>query len=576
MPSKTRQAGPDQNIDYTSYPTMIRSLVNKYGRLPMDRVMDAFARSWDESGMFTANPYIQNRRVKQISSLPVQYQYNEVADMVQAPDDNEEPLREVSHVLESTAAPYFKIRKTYQDIMTYHWYNSPMDLEDGDEKKRELWREMRLIDRFCEEMAVQQNAHMIVGQCLQEGKVFYVPRWSLDKSHNKVNYAFMQQLPQDWTKIVGFNNISKYTVAVDMMYFMQPGTDWRQYGSLFEPYLDVFRNIAPDLPRRDEKRFVYASGYERFNELKKNRKLAGNPDLYYQDGRWFYWVTLPIDRVWAYEVDDVNRNVVPPYTGLFLAMANIAKYEQVQLSLVQNPLVSMVLGEIPYRDNTNATAEDAYRLSPSGRSLFEAYFYQMLYNNNTSGIGLYTGPFDNLHLEQLAEAPSATEISSTGYKYAMQKSGIGIIPSSDDPRAGTVQVALMIECRFADPVYKQFGRMMSYLYSQMGLKWEWRFRMFGSLATDEKDEKACVNGMTLGILPDTLKYLALHDMRLSEDMAVSRMIKGSGLLDLRIPLISSYSAKNENGLPPQAGRPKSEGVTSEGQEQDLDSPTEDM
>ena len=30
MPSKTRQAGPDQNIDYTSYPTMIRSLVNKY------------------------------------------------------------------------------------------------------------------------------------------------------------------------------------------------------------------------------------------------------------------------------------------------------------------------------------------------------------------------------------------------------------------------------------------------------------------------------------------------------------------------------------------------------------------
>lgn len=577
MPSKARQAVPDQNIDYSSYPTMIRSMVNKYGKLPMDRVMDAFARSWADDGIYTADPYIQNRRVKQISSLPVQYQYNEVAEMVQQPDENEEPLRQVSHVLESTAAPYFKIRKTYQDIMTYHWYNSPMDLEDGDEKKRELWREMRLIDRFCEEMAVQQNAHMIVGQCVQEGKVFYVPRWSLDKSHNRVNYAFMQQLPQDWTKIVGYNNISKYTVAFDMMYFMEPGADWRQFGTLFEPYLDLFRDIAPDLPKMDERKFVYASGYERFNEMKKNRLLPGNPDVYYQSGRWFFWVTLPIDKVWAFEVDDVNRNVVPPYTGLFLAMANIAKYEQVQLSLVQNPLVSMVLGEIPYRDNTNATAEDAYRLSPSGRTLFEAYFYNMLNATNTSGVGLYTGPFDNLHLEQLAEAPSATEISSTGYKYAMQKSGIGIIPSSDDPRAGTVQVALMIECRFGDPVYKQFGRMLTYLYSQMGLKWEWRFRMFGSLATDEKEEKACTSGMTLGILPDTLKYLALHDTRISEDLAISRMIKESGLLDLRIPLISSYSAKQEkSGLPPQGGRPKSEGVTSEGQEQDLDSPTEDM
>lgn len=94
--------------------------------------------------------------------------------------------------------------------------------------------------------------------------------------------------------------------------------------------------------------------------------------------------------------------------------------------------------------------------------------------------------------------------------------------------------------------------------------------MFGSLATDEKDEKACKDGMTLGILPDTLKYLALRDIRLSEDLAASRLIKGSGILDLRIPLISSYSAKNENGLPPQPGRPKSEGITSEGQEQDLD------
>lgn len=560
-------------IDYSSFPSMLKTMGEKYSDLPMGRIIDAFSSTVMDVTVM-GNPYIQNRRVKNISSFPVDYEYNEVAEMVQNPSDNERPLREVSHVLESTAAPYFKIRKTYQSIMTYHWYNSPADVEEGADKTA-LWREMRLVDKFAEAMAVKQNAHMIVGQCIQEGKVFYVPRYRVDKSHNKVDYAYLQQLPQDWTKIVGFNNISKYTVAFDMMYFMEPGTDYRQFGELFLPYLDVFRQVAPNLPKMRDKKFVYASGYEKFNDIRKNANgmIPGSPDVYYQGGRWFYWVTLPIDRVWTFEADDVNRNVVPPFTGLFLAMANIAKYEQVQLSLVQNPLVSLVLGEIPYRDNTNATTEDSYKLSPSGRRLFEALWYQMLNANNTSGVGLYTGPFDNLHLEQLAEAPSATEISSKGYSYAMQKSGIGIIPSTDDPRAGTVQVALQIESRFAECIYKQLERMMTYLYSTLGLKWEWKFTMFGSLATDKEDESNCERGMTLGILPLTIRYLALHDIRLSEDMAMSRMITESGLLDLRIPLVSSYSAKQEkSGLPPQGGRPRSEEITSEGNEQDVDSP----
>jgi len=560
-------------VDFSSFSSMLKTMGEKYSDLPMGRIIDAFATTvMDETVM--GNPYIQNRRVKNISSFPVDYEYNEVAEMVQNPSDSERPLREVSHVLESTAAPYFKIRKTYQSIMTYHWYNSPADVEEGADKTA-LWREMRLVDKFAEAMAVKQNAHMIVGQCIQEGKVFYVPRYRVDKSHNKVDYAYLQQLPQDWTKIVGFNNISKYTVAFDMMYFMEPGADYRQFGELFLPYLDVFVQVAPNLPKMRDKKFVYASGYEKFNDIRKNANgmIPGSPDVYYQGGRWFYWVTLPIDRVWTFEADDVNRNVVPPFTGLFLAMANIAKYEQVQLSLVQNPLVSLVLGEIPYRDNTNATTEDSYKLSPSGRRLFEALWYQMLNANNTSGVGLYTGPFDNLHLEQLAEAPSATEISSKGYSYAMQKSGIGIIPSTDDPRAGTVQVALQIECRFAETIYHQFERMMTYLYSTLGTKWEWKFTMFGSLATDKDDEKFYKDGMTLGLLPATLRYLALRDMRLSEDMSISRMIAESGLLDLRIPLISSYSAKQEkSGLPPQGGRPRSEEITSEGNEQDVDSP----
>ena len=107
-----------QMENYRSYPDMFSALAQKYGGMPIDNVLDAFARTQEENVIFTENPYIQNRRIKNISSLPVQYEYSEVAEMVQKPDANERPLRQVSHVLESTASPYFKIRKTTQDILT--------------------------------------------------------------------------------------------------------------------------------------------------------------------------------------------------------------------------------------------------------------------------------------------------------------------------------------------------------------------------------------------------------------------------------------------------------------------------
>ena len=85
-------------------------------------------------------------------------------------------------------------------------------------------------------------------------------------------------------------------------------------------------------------------------------------------------------------------------------------------------------------------------------------------------------------------------------------------------------------------------------------------------------------------------------MSLLDDLCLSRVVKESEILDMRIPLVSSYSARqSDSNLPPRGkrgnggvaqetaaheldpgGRPKSEGVTSEGQEGDLDAPTEQL
>ena len=370
-------------------------ITNQYSQLPMGWIMQAYDRA-------SNNPWIQNRRVKQISSLPAEYSKDDVADAIRSPGEHELMLRQTHHALEATAYPMLKIRKVYTDIMTYRYYTSPHYITETDAKDPIFQREMQLLDKFNQEMDPKATAHKMAGQALQEGKAFYAIRYSVDKAHNKVNYVFPQQLPSNWVKIIGFNNISGYTVSFNMFYFLQPGTDWRQYGDLLEPYIGDFKNVVEKVPSK----VVYAShgsyriNLERFNELKKNAQggLAGNPDPYMQNGRWAYWVTLPVDRVFVFEIDDTNPFACSPMTGLYLSMQAIAQYEQVQLELVQNPLVSVMTGEIPYSNDNTSQQKDLYKLSNGGRELFEYLWYQMLAQNNTSGIGLYLAPAANLKL----------------------------------------------------------------------------------------------------------------------------------------------------------------------------------
>lgn len=578
-----------QDVQYSSYSDIFgrfKKLSEQYGGMPMNSLMSAFSRTTGAQ-YYRNDPYIQNRRVQAISSLPNEFSKNKVAEMLTSPLANERGLRQVEHALEYTAYPLFHTRKMYQDLLTYHSYIVPEFTEKDAAKNDDFWREWKLLEKLRRKLDPKTTAHKLAGQAVQEGKVFYYPRISVDKPHNKVDYAFMQQLPSDWTKIVGFNSVSKYTVAFNLFYFLRPGCFPEQFGDLFEPYLDTFSMVTDRAPKGVGKKYVYAEkgtvDMGRFRQIVQDNPqgLAGEPEVYYQNGKWFYWVTLPVDKIFTFEIDDANTTAVSPLTGLFLSLLQIAQYEQIQLELVQNPLISLFTGEIPYKQKNDQTAiEDDYRLSDAGRRLFEYLWYQMLSDSNTSGIGWFTAPVQNIKMHQLAEAPSATKISSAGYGYTMAKAGLSaLIPTSDEPRAGVANISLQIESKFAEQIYRCYERMMQSIFEGMNLKYSWRFSLFGNIAEDADTLKAAKEGMTLGILPQTVIYLALHDMSVVDDLTLSHAISESGVLDLRIPLVSTYSAKQgDSRLPPQAahdanpgGRPDAEGKkTSEGTEAGID------
>ena len=559
-------------LKYSSFPEIfgaIRNMADEYGSMPMDVLISAFGnvfgRGYNYAGQ---DPYTQNRRVKAISTRPANYTKDQITKMIQAPEGNEQPLRAVEAALEYSAYPLLHTRILYQNLLTYHSYIAPTLTDKADSQKDEFWREWKLLEKLRKKLNPKDTCHMIAGQALKEGKVFYHPRIRVDKAHNKVDHAFLQQMPSDYIKIVGFNNVSKYTVAFNMMYFMMPGTDVRQFGDLLLPYLDNFYD-ALRVPQGLGKTVVYAS-----LDLEKVREAADpRVEAYYQGGRWCYWVTLPVDEVFPFEIDDTDRNVIPLFTGLFLDFVTLSQYQAIQLELIQSPLVSLLHGEIPYWDDRNAGTDDQYKLSNAGMMLFEALWYQMLQANNTNGIGLYMAPLENMKLESLSEAPNAMDIVSKGFTDTMSQAGLtALIPTNADARAGAVQVSFLIESQLGKPVYRCYERMVNCLINKLNLNYSFEFKMFGDLATDKDHEKALKEDMTLGLLPAAIEWNALKDRSILDDISWSDAIVASDLMSRRLPLVTSYNAKqSDSGLPPQGGRPKSEDVTSDGQEGDVDS-----
>lgn len=567
------------NVGYETFNSLFRAVEKEYPNLSQQQFVNAVTRT-QLYNSFTNNPWMQNNRVKAISTLPHSYGKNDIVKFLLAPNSSEKPLREVSNSLVWTAYPFFKLIKTSADILTYRYYTYPKYISDTDSKRPDFKREWWLTEKICEEIKPQQTAHEAAMIAMREGKVFYNLRKSIDRAHNTVNYCFLQQLPQDWIKIVGFNNVSKYTVAFNMMYFLKPGTTIAQFGDLFKPYAqDFFDVVAYEPTGKRSKSVAFSSIASKAQEVMAKNEV-GNPDIYYQNGQWFYWVTLPVDLVWTFEIDDSSRDVISPLAGLILSMAQISQYENLQLELLANPLVSVLTGEIEYQDNVSSTMEDAYKLSPSGRQFFEALWYQMMNQNNTSGIGFYAAPLKNMKLQQLAEAPNAQNISSEGYAYVMMKAGNPLLPLSTEPRAGMIEYAAKIESQYAAGIYRTFENMMNRIYSDVGLKYNWRFKMFGNIFSEKAEIEDARKGMTLGILIDTLRYDALLGHSILDDISVSEAVVASGVLNRRIPLVTSYSMKqSESNLPPQAqiddgGRPKVEigdGIDNDGQEASIDS-----
>lgn len=574
-PMVTEQNNPDT---WAELAKSIKRLNGQYGSLGMGSIFSAWTAAGGMS-LFTSWPQIQNARIKGINTRAADFGKDEIAKMVQSPGAHERELRAVSASLDSSAMTYSIILDAYQNIPTYDWYVYPSeDLEEVGFKQ--MRRDYILTQKLADKMNPSATARKINGECAKYGKVFYTPRYDVDKSHNKVKYAFIQQLPTDWCMIVGENNgPGKYTVAFNLMYFCTPGTDPRQFGDLFLPYMDAFGDVVEE---RDS--YIYASKGQRYGinaerfRANETGNTVGNPTWYQVGTVNYYWVNLPADKVIVFERNDRTADVVPETTGMMVSMVQVPAYEAAQLEIILNPLTSIMTGELPMYDTNSVPGADPIAISPAQRELFETFWYQMLANNNTSGIGLYLAPAKNMKLQTITDTVSSTSIAEHAYSDQVQKAGLAaVIPTSDDPKVGVAELSAKIAARTVQPIYNTFERMMNAIFESLNLKTTMRFHMFGDVFSRDREMEQVRKDMTLGLMEATFKYNAMMGHSLLDDLAISSFVVKSDIMNRRLPLVSTYSARQRDGtLPPQAaqelnpgGRPPEDGSQSGQKQRDL-------
>ena len=490
------------------------------------------------------DPSIQNDRVKRIGTLPIQYTKEDINLFLENAPNYERNLAQVSQSTRWTNYPYFKVGKTYADMLTYHHYSFPL-FSSEDFSSKGFEREYRLVDSLEKKFFNALSPQGIAQQAMEEGKVFYVPRYDVDKSHNKVNYAFLQRLPQGRTRIIGYNNVSKYTLSFDLMYFTQMGTDPKQFGDLFDPYLDDFYDfINSGTVKKSPKKYAYAARFTPSQAAIQKIKEKNNSsvEVWSQDGRWMYYVALPIDRAFTFEIDSSTPVVVSPLASLMLTFLQQHQYEACQLSLVTNPLIKIFTGEIPYRDENLTADDDEIRLSPGGRKLYEAYWNELMRLTNTGGTAMFSAPFQNIRSHDFPAAANANETSSSFLQYGMEKTGLtALIPVTDKPAQGTGVFSGKIESRYPMAIYDCFTRMMESIYESLNLEYDWNFRMFGDVYNDGQTRADAQKELALGDLHQRYILAAMDGVSLLDKIAMSKMVKALKYEEYLIPPQTAYT-----------------------------------
>lgn len=438
------------------------------------------------------NPFLQNQRLKRITTRPNMPTSEQIATYLDNPADSEQPLRASGWALANQQYLYYKILRLACDVPMYNWYKTPELLLDAEEYKKDKFKkEDAFVDDWMDTFSPKNTLKRVALEVKREGKSSYLLRNSVDvvDGKKKVNYATFQKVPSEYCMLTAIGEYG-YVTSFNLFIFMDPAFRLSQY----PPYItDIWNDMMGSgivLRDRDGQMKVDVDKLIDFKYKDENGELQQGI-FESRNNRYLYWVQLPQKLCYNFASDTSHPWAVPDTIGLFSNLQDLADYNTLAGLIQSTPLTAILTGEIPIVNDPNPGADQTV-LSPQTITGFQNEFNSM----SSSNIEALFLPFKNIELQSLPDIPSSSEIVTKAVQNFVSQSGEGgILVATDKPSVAMIKGAQKLEEAQQDFVTRQFERVLNMIVNDLlGCDYEWKIHLWGGIYTYE-DEMARMKEM---------------------------------------------------------------------------------
>ena len=496
------------------------------------------------------NPFLQNTRLKMISSYPAAYSPEEIGDMLKAPQSNEQQLRSASWSLSASQYLYYKILREAADVPLYKHYVIPPTLTESEYLSPAFVKEEEFVDDWLSAFDIPNTLKRVALETKREGKATYLFRQCIEEKKGKrtPKYVIWQKLPSDYTKLTAIGEHG-FIASFNMLIFLNPAFTPLQYP-------EYIREIWEDLINHQivikaQKAGNYTVDYNalRTYSYRGNNGSPVQGTLELAGNSYMYWVQLPQDLCFTFSSDSSNAWAVPDTIGLFNALQELTDYSTLAGLVQSSPLTSILTGEAEICPNAQP-GQDQVALSPHTMIAFQNAFNSMVAGN----IQAFLAPFKNMKLQSLPNIPNASDIKTKAVQNFVAMAGEGgIISATDKPSVAMVKGAQMMSAAQYDFVTRQFETILNAnLANWCGLKYRWDIHLWGDIFTFDSTVKSLKEMVANGYSYLLPKLASAHDLSMRNVRGINAYIKAHKIFE-GLQKLGAIAAEDESENP--VGRP---------------------
>lgn len=506
------------------------------------------------------NPFIQNERLKLISSYPSSYSPDTISNFLQNPQYHELELRGLSAALSASQYLYYQILRASSDVPLFKTVIVPPSLEKNEYTSKSFTDEEEFVCDWIKAFNPVNTGRRVQMEVKREGKATYLFRQSLKTVEGKktVCYVHWQKLPTQYVKLTGIGTYG-YTASFNLLMFMQPG---------FSPlhYPDFIQQIWNDMITG---KIITKTKKGKFSvDLNKLRSYVLPVNKHYQENTrgileieekaYMYWIPLPEDVCFTFASDMSNAWAVPDTIGLFPALQELTDYSTLAGLIASTPLTAVLTGEAEPVPNAQP-GQDQFVLSPHTMTSFINTWNNMASSNTQA----FFAPFKNLKLQSLPNVPNSSDIKTKAVQNFISTAGAGgLITATDKPSVAMIKGAQALTASQYDYVTQQMARVLNANLKNHGAcEYEWNIQLWGDIFSFNETVRLLKEGVQTGAVFLLPKLASAYDLTMRDVRALGNYMDAFKIYDLFKPLqgtqnqfnnkshISSGEVKNPVGRP---------------------------